>query len=58
MGQTYIYLTYTDMAMVTHISFAVDDGLAERARGVKDEQGWTWEELFEHAVDEFEHGDE
>jgi hypothetical protein len=44
--------------MVTHINFAVDDHLVERGRAVKDERGWTWEEFFEHAVDEFEHGDE
>lgn len=44
--------------MVSHINFAVDDDLAERARDVKDAHGWTWEELFENAVKEFEDGDE
>jgi len=44
--------------MVSHINFAVDDDLAERGRDVKDERDWTWEELFEHAVEEFEYGDE
>jgi hypothetical protein len=44
--------------MVSHINFAVDDDLAERARELKAEREWTWEELFEAAVEEFEHGDE
>ena len=44
--------------MVSHINFAVDDDLAERARDVKDRNGWTWEELFAEAVKEFENGDE
>jgi hypothetical protein len=44
--------------MVSHINFAVDDDLADRARDVKDAHGWTWEELFAEAVEEFEDGDE
>jgi hypothetical protein len=43
--------------MVSHINFAVDDDLAERARDVKEDRGWTWEELFAEAVGEFEDGD-
>lgn len=39
--------------MVTHINVAVDDGLADRAREVKDNRGWTWEKFFEAAVAEF-----
>lgn len=44
--------------MVSHINFAVDDDLADRGRAVKEAHGWTWEELFEAAVEEFENGDE
>lgn len=44
--------------MVSHINFAVDDDLADRGRAVKREKDWTWEELFEAAVEEFENGDE
>jgi hypothetical protein len=44
--------------MVSHINFAVDDDLAARGRAVKDAHGWTWEELFAAAVEEFEDGDE
>jgi len=43
--------------MVSHINFAVDDDLADRAREVKESHEWTWEEMFEAAVDEFENGD-
>lgn len=44
--------------MVSHINFAVDDDLADRGREVKEQHGWTWEELFEHAVEEFENGND
>jgi hypothetical protein len=44
--------------MVSHINFAVDDELADRARTVKEAHDWTWEELFAAAVEEFENGDE
>jgi len=44
--------------MVSHINFAVDDDLAQRGRDVKDSHGWTWEELFANAVEEFEDGGE
>lgn len=44
--------------MVSHINFAVDDDLADRGRAVKQQEDWTWEELFEAAVEEFENGDE
>lgn len=43
--------------MVSHINIAVDDDLAERARQVKNKQGWTWEEFFKAATEEFENGD-
>lgn len=42
--------------MVSHINFAVDDDLAERARAVKDSNGWTWEEFFAAATEEFDDG--
>lgn len=55
----YIYLSFLENAvMVSHINFAVDDELAERGRAVKQAHDWTWEELFEAAVEEFEHGNE
>lgn len=58
MNLTYIYLTLLHrVEMVSHINFAVDDELAERGREVKADRGWTWEELFEHAVNEFDDGD-
>jgi len=44
--------------MVSHINFAVDDDLAERARAVKNSQSWTWEEFFAAATEEFEDGDD
>lgn len=44
--------------MVSHINFAVDDELAERARLVKDSHGWTWEQFFAAATEEFENGDQ
>ncbi len=44
--------------MVSHINFAVDDDLADRARAVKDARGWSWAELMEHAVEEFENKDD
>lgn len=44
--------------MVSHINFAVDDDLAERARDVKRTHDWTWEEFFAAATEEFEDGDE
>lgn len=40
--------------MVSHINFAVDDELAERARKIKKFHGWSWEDMFETAVEEFE----
>jgi hypothetical protein len=43
--------------MVSHINFAVDDDLAERARAVKKKHGWTWEEFFAAATKEFDNGD-
>ena len=53
----YIYLTLVDVIeMVSHINFAVDDDLAERGKEVKDARGWTWEEFFEAATEEFENG--
>lgn len=42
--------------MVSHINFAVDDELAERGREVKNANGWTWEEFFAAAVEEFDDG--
>jgi hypothetical protein len=42
--------------MVSHINFAVDDDLAERGKSVKDAHGWTWEEFFRAATEEFENG--
>lgn len=45
--------------MVTHINVAIDDDLVDRAREVKEYREWTWEELIENAVTEFEaDGDE
>lgn len=44
--------------MVSHINFAVDDDLAERAREVKSQQDLTWKEFFEQAVSEIENGNE
>lgn len=44
--------------MVSHINFAVDDDLADRAREIKEEQDWTWQEFFQQAVSEFENGNE
>lgn len=38
--------------MVTHISFAVDDDLAERAREIKAERDLSWPEYFEAATGE------
>lgn len=40
--------------MVSHINFAVDDSLAERARKIKRANDWSWAEFLEHAVVEFE----
>lgn len=44
--------------MVTHINVAVDDDLAEQARQTKNAHGWTWEEFFAAAVEEFGNGDD
>lgn len=40
--------------MVTHINVAVDDETGDRARELKEQRGWSWEEFIEHALDEFE----
>jgi len=44
--------------MVTHINFAVDDELADRGRAVKEARGWSWQEFYENAVEEFENGND
>lgn len=40
--------------MVTHINFPVEDDMAERARAVKEETGWSWPQYFEEATERFE----
>lgn len=46
--------------MVTHINFAVEDDVAERARTIKNENDWSWPQFFEESVEQFEaqRGDE
>lgn len=44
--------------MVTHINFAVDDDLAERAKRVKGDRDLSWPEFLEVAVHELGDGDE
>lgn len=40
--------------MVTHINFAVEDDLAERAKEIKNARDWSWPVYFEHATENFE----
>jgi len=40
--------------MVTHISFAADDDVVERARELKERRGLSWPEYFEVATEELE----
>jgi len=40
--------------MVTHINVSLDDDTADRAKAVKNQQGWTWEEFIMHATEEFD----
>lgn len=40
--------------MVSHISFAVDDATAERAKQIKAEKDISWPEFLEAAVEELE----
>lgn len=40
--------------MVKSINVTIDDELFDRARAVKKEHNWTWEEFVEQATSEFE----
>jgi len=42
------------VCMVTHISFAADDDVAEQAKQIKDERGLSWPEFLELATEELE----
>jgi hypothetical protein len=44
--------------MVSHINVAVDDPVFERAKAIKEENGWSWPEFFERATEQFEEADE
>jgi hypothetical protein len=43
--------------MVTHINFAVDDAVAERAREIKEEKDLSWPEFLEVATEEMSNGE-
>lgn len=40
--------------MVTHINFAVEDDVAERAKDIKNNNDWSWPVYFEKATENFE----
>lgn len=40
--------------MVTHINFAVDDDLADKAKAIKEEENLSWPEFLEQATEELE----
>lgn len=43
--------------MVSHINVAVEDSVFERAKAIKEENGWSWPEYFEKATEHFEEED-